>query len=126
MKLYCLECGKELVGKSRKYCSRLCRDRYYYKQNKEHLNFIRAEWYRKNRAIGPRPKKSETAKKAYRKRYYYEQLANEDSHNKVKAYARKNSKTYYEKHKNDEHFKEVHRQNMRRYLERKKLKKTSN
>jgi hypothetical protein len=42
----CLECGKPLLGKRRKYCDRLCTKRASYKRHRERILREAHRWYR--------------------------------------------------------------------------------
>lgn len=67
-KKYCVVCGEEIFGRSKKYCSRKCQNkayfRSYYKNNKDEVINKNMKWYEENKE-----KAKEYMKKYSKKRY---------------------------------------------------------
>lgn len=104
---YCLNCGKELEGRRRKYCSQSCYFQIWYYNNKEKISKKRKENYISH----PKKTKTKEEKLEYAKKYRKEH----SEQNKIYV------KKYYEKMKNNEEFKEKRRQYQKAYHKKKKM-----
>lgn len=108
--MICKECGKEHERQRSKWCSQTCYNKYYYSKNKERINKRRKEWHDKNYVYHPKPKRTEEEKIARRKQYYQDNI----------EYCRQKCREYHQKHKNDEYYRKRRKENLKRYLKRRK------
>lgn len=47
--MICKNCGKEIVGKSKNFCSLKCKNHFYYEQNKEKFLEKNKKWAKDNK-----------------------------------------------------------------------------
>ena len=113
--MICKECKKEYHGKTSKWCSNSCYQKYYYKKNKVKISKRHKERYLKTYVPHPKPIVSEEDKIARRRKYYYDN----------REYYRQKSKEHYQKHKHEEGYKKRKKEALKRYLKRRKEKENA-
>lgn len=47
--LCCKNCGKEITGKSKNFCSKTCKNQFYYKENKDRILEKNRNWAKENK-----------------------------------------------------------------------------
>ena len=114
--MICKECGKEYYGKTSKWCSNSCYQKYYYKENKDKISKRHKERYLKTYVPHPKPLVPEEEKKAKRKKYYQDN----------REYYIQKSREYHQKHKHEEEYKKRKNENLKRYLKRRKERENAN
>ena len=70
----CINCGKKLTGKQRKYCSKKCAERFIYRNNKKKYKENLKRWQKEN---------PEKTKEIHRKAYEKYRTVHRERFNKI-------------------------------------------
>lgn len=105
----CEICNKEIKINSKRFCSKACYWKYYYKKNREKLLNRSKDWHKKNYIYHLKKKTLEEIKE--RRRKYYQK-----NKEKIKKY----NHNYYLLNKNKPGYKEIHRKASKKYYLKKK------
>ena len=116
--MICKICKKEFNKEDSEYsnyCGNTCYWKMYYEKNKKEILERRKEWHKKHYVSQRlnKQKKTEEEIKEYMRTYYQEH----------KEYFKQKNREYYLSHKNDPKYKKRHKEALRKYLKKRRLKK---